>query len=118
MAAHFRAARLLLAAARRFLTAAHRKMTAWSSGLCGCFSDCCSCWTVFCVPCVALGQLSQKVLGYSCVVVTMFFLCVYALAYSFEIYADLPHAHPWRNGLIGCAGEPQATHARNGVLPT
>jgi Cys-rich protein (TIGR01571 family) len=74
-------------------------MVTWSSGLCACFSDCDSCWTVFCIPCVALGQLSQKVLGYSCVVVTMFFLCVYALSYTFEIYANLPYYDVDRNPI-------------------
>ena len=57
------------------LTAAGGK---WSSGLCSCFSDCTSCLTVCCLKPVALGQLSQKVLGYPCLFVTilLFSLCM------------------------------------------
>ena len=51
---------------------------AWSSGLCSCFSDCTSCLTAFCLKPVALGQLSQKVLGHPCLFVTilLFSLCM------------------------------------------
>ena len=98
------------------LTAAGGK---WSSGLCSCFSDCTSCLTVCCLKPVALGQLSQKVLGYPCLFVTILLFSLCMLEDLFGLYDSLPdHTHDkikeetgaaWTNP-IACAGA-CASHA-------
>ena len=70
------------------LTAAGGK---WSSGLCSCFSDCTSCLTVCCLKPVALGQLSQKVLGYPCLFVTILLFSLCMLEDIFGFFDTAPH---------------------------
>ena len=69
------------------LTAAGGK---WSSGLCSCFSDCTSCLTAFCLKPVALGQLSQKVLGYPCLFVTILLFSLCMLEDIFGVFEQAP----------------------------
>ena len=69
------------------LTAAGGK---WSSGLCSCFSDCTSCLTVCCLKPVALGQLSQKVLGYPCLFVTILLFSLCMLEDIFGVFEQAP----------------------------
>ena len=96
------------------LTAAGGK---WSSGLCSCFSDCTSCLTVCCLKPVALGQLSQKVLGYPCLFVTILLFSLCMLEDLFGLYDSLlpdkshgkTEAGAWTNP-IACAGA-CASHA-------
>ena len=63
---------------------------AWSSGLCSCFSDCTSCLTVCCLKPVALGQLSQKVLGYPCLFVTILLFSLCMLEDIFGVFEQAP----------------------------
>ena len=69
------------------LTAAGGK---WSSGLCSCFSDCTSCLTVCCLKPVALGQLSQKVLGHPCLFVTILLFSLCMLEDIFGVFEQAP----------------------------
>ena len=62
----------------------------WSSGLCSCFSDCTSCLTVCCLKPVALGQLSQKVLGYPCLFVTILLFSLCMLEDIFGVFEQAP----------------------------
>ena len=89
---------------------------AWSSGLCSCFSDMSSCLTACCLKPVALGQLSQKVLGHPCLFVTILLFSLCILSDLFGLYDSLPDdSHnaqlkaSWTNP-IGCAGA-RASHA-------
>merc|ERR1719198_2694065 len=85
---------------------------AWSSGLCSCFSDMSSCLTVCCLPSVALGQLSQKVLGHPCLFVTILLFSLFTLSDLFGLYDAFPDDKSsdysndkyveWTNS-IGCA---------------
>merc|ERR1719198_862514 len=86
---------------------------AWSSGICSCCSDMSSCLTVCCLPSVALGQLSQKVLGHPCLFVTILLFSLFTLSDLFGLYDAFPdEAGPddyydsdgkyWTN-TIGCA---------------
>ena len=86
------------------LTAAGGK---WSSGLCSCFSDCTSCLTTCCLKPVALGQLSQKVLGHPCLFVTILLFSLGILSDLLGLYSELPSApiNPYMGTYLNPSGQ-------------